>query len=100
MALYLFAAEVRPEAGAVIVAALVILSFAPIHFVHPFRVRDYGYWLPALAAAWAATTVALLFDVPESWRPTLLPASAISAVLLVGMGLWRTFRGPRAEQSG
>lgn len=99
VALYLFAAEVRPEAGAVIVAALVILSFAPIHFVHPFRVRDYGYWLPALAAAWAATTVALLFDVPESWRPTLFPASAISAVLLVGMGLWRTFRGPRAEQS-
>ena len=36
----------RPSFGR---AALVALTFAPVLVVHPFRVRDYGNWLPLLA---------------------------------------------------
>ena len=37
------------------------MSFAPVHFVHPFRVRDYGVWLPVLAILWAAASAPLLW---------------------------------------
>src|SRR5687768_5829293 len=37
VAFYLFTVEASPTVGAVVVAALVVLTFAPVHFVHPFR---------------------------------------------------------------
>src|SRR5688500_15043095 len=53
---YLYVLQVSPEIGAAVVAILVAMTFAPIHFVHPFRVRDYGVWLPAIAILWIAAT--------------------------------------------
>jgi phosphatidylcholine synthase len=98
VALYLFAAGLGGGTAVAIVAALIALSFAPIHFVHPFRVRDYGVWLPALAMAWAASTLGLLLDVPQSVRSALLGLSAFAAVVMVGMGLWRSFHGVRLPE--
>lgn len=93
VALYLFAAGLAPAAAAGTVAVLVLLSFAPIHFVHPFRVRDYGRWLPVLALAWAAATLALLApDLPQPMRALLLAVSSATAAAIVAMGLLRTFR--------
>ncbi|WP_114950902.1 CDP-alcohol phosphatidyltransferase family protein [Sphingosinicella terrae] len=96
VALYLFAVQPGPGAGAAIVLVFVLLSFAPIHFVHPFRVRDYGFWSPALATFWAAATGAMLWpDWPAAVERGLFLASAASAILLVLLGLVRTLRGPR-----
>jgi phosphatidylcholine synthase len=96
VAFYLFAIGADPIVGAAVVIALALLTFAPVHFVHPFRVRDYGPWLLVVTGIWAASTIALL---AESWAPgvrtALLALSAGSAVLLIGMGLLRTLRGPR-----
>ena len=69
--LYLFAAEVRPEAGAVIVATLVIRA-SPRSTLS----TRFVLWLrrPATGARGrlGGTTIALLFDVPESGgRPCL-----------------------------
>jgi phosphatidylcholine synthase len=95
-ALYLYAARPGPAVGAGTVCVLALLTFAPVHFVHPFRVRDYGIWLPAIATAWAAATAALLWP----WRggappfPLLAVSLALGAVLLA-LGLLRTLRGPR-----
>jgi phosphatidylcholine synthase len=94
VALYLFAAGLEPTIAALVVAALVVLTFAPIHFVHPFRVRDYGVWLPITALVWSFSTIALLFD--ASARGILLTVSAVTATVIVGLGLWRTARGPKA----
>jgi phosphatidylcholine synthase len=91
--LYLYANQFGGQIGATIVAALIVLSFAPIHFVHPFRVRDYGLWLPTLAVAWAVSMLALLLNLPQPLDAVLLGLSALSALVLVSMGLWRTFRG-------
>jgi hypothetical protein len=64
--------------------------------VHPFRVRDYGALLPALAVVWAAATAALLWpDLGEAPRSALLWTSVGTAVLLIVLGLVRTARGPR-----
>ena len=96
VAFYLFAAQPGPAAGAVVVAVLALASFAPIHFVHPFRVRDYQPWLRIIALSWAVATLALLWpgwgaDALRLW----LAGSLILAFLLLALGLVRTLRGPR-----
>lgn len=97
VALYLYAARIDPTIAAAVVATLVILTFAPIHFVHPFRVRDYGKWLPAAAIIWAVSTLALLFDLSASTRTILLAVSAVTAVAIVALGLRRSARGSRQD---
>ena len=96
VALYLYAVQPGQNVGAVIVGLLVLMSFAPVHVVHPFRVRDYGIWLPLLAIVWAASSAPLLWP---GWsadvRAGLLACSAASAVLLLALGLLRTARGAR-----
>jgi phosphatidylcholine synthase len=98
-ALYLFVGRPGAAVGAVTVCALALLTFAPVHFVHPFRVRDYGHWLPALATGWAAATAALLWP---WWSPDvlslLLALSLALAAVLLGLGLLRTIRGPQASR--
>ena len=94
VAFYLFVLQLSPAVGAVVVVLLVIMTFAPIHFVHPFRVRDYGIWLPAIAIVWIAATCALLWP---GWgagvRLVIAAVSVASAAVLVGMGLLRSLRG-------
>lgn len=96
VAFYLFIVQPGQVAGALIVGVLVALTFAPVHFVHPFRVRDYGVWLPMLALAWAFSTLALIWpDWTASARQAWLTASIATAAALLGLGLLRTLRGER-----
>lgn len=99
VALYLFAVRPGAEAGAVIVAGLAVMSFAPVHFVHPFRVRDHGVWLPLLAILWAASSALLLWpDWSPAVRAALIGCSAASGLLLIALGLLRSVRGPRPRR--
>jgi phosphatidylcholine synthase len=96
VALYLFAARPDPVVGAVVVVLFAVLSFAPIRFVHPFRVRDYQPWLKLLAMLWAAATLALLWPgwsggAARAW----LAASLAAAAALFALGLVRTVTGAR-----
>lgn len=94
VAFYLFVARPGEEAGAAVVVLFAAFTFAPVHFVHPFRVTDYGRWLPALALAWAVTTAALLWPGWSEWvRSAWLAASLAAAAALLGLGLLRTMRG-------
>jgi phosphatidylcholine synthase len=100
VAFYLYVLQAGPAAGAVVVAAMVALTFAPVHFVHPFRVRDYGRWLPLLATVWAAATCALLWTGwGEGARQALQAVSIGTALVLLGLGLLRTVRGERPQKS-
>jgi phosphatidylcholine synthase len=96
VAFYLLVIDASPEAGAVVVLVLVALTFAPVHFVHPFRVRDYGFFLPLLAIAWAVSTTALLWP---GWsapaRGAWLILSVATAIILLALGFLRTLRGAR-----
>lgn len=95
VAFYLFALGTSPAAGAAVVLLLIAATFAPVHFIHPFRVRDFGRLPPVLASAWALASPALLWLEPGSLAHGLcLAVSVASALILVGMGLVRTFRGP------
>jgi phosphatidylcholine synthase len=95
-AFYLWVCGAGPTAGTVTILVLAAASFAPVHFVHPARVRDYGVWLPLLTVLWAAATLALIWTGwSEAARAALLWVSLGTAALLIGLGLLRTFRGPR-----
>jgi phosphatidylcholine synthase len=98
IALYLFAAAPGPVTTVFVIAAFNLLSFAPVLVVHPFRVRDYGRWLPLLAILWAFSTLALLLPAMEGrTRDAALLASAFSAIALILLGLLRTFRGQKVR---
>lgn len=62
-AFYLYLLEPPPWAAAAVVAALAALSFAPILFVHPLRVRHWRVLNTVLLAAWALLAlVAILMN--------------------------------------
>lgn len=101
VALYLFAARPGPEAGAGVVLLFALLSFAPIRFVHPFRVTDWQPWLKLAALAWAVATLALLWP---GWSPAAgrawLAASLALAAFMIALGLVRSLRGPSPPPAG
>jgi phosphatidylcholine synthase len=96
VALYLFVIQPGAAVGAAVVAIFAVLSFAPIRFVHPFRVLEHRLLLQAATILWAVATLALLWpgwspDVARAWRW----ASYASAAVLLGLSLVRTLRGDR-----
>ncbi len=96
IAFYLFVGQPAPEIGAAVVLFFVLFTFAPVHFVHPFRVTDYGRWAPLLALLWAAVTVALLWPGwSEGVARVLLWTSLGTGAVLLAMGFLRTLRGAR-----
>ena len=95
VAFYLVMAAPGQAAGAVIVILLVLLTFAPIHFVHPFRARDFGPWPAIVASVWLVASLALLWpDWSDPLRRAWLWTSIATAVAIVGFGLLRSIRGP------
>ncbi len=96
IAFYFFVLDPAPTASVVVVVALLVMTFAPVHVVHPFRVRGFGPALPALAMLWALATPWLLVPVlDDGVRSALTVVSLGSAAVLIGLGLLRTARGPR-----
>ena len=96
IALYVVVATPSPVVATAITIILIVMTFAPIHFVHPFRSRDYGVVLPATAIAWAIFTAPLLIPhLGVFWKSFLLIMSLAATIGLVAMGLLRTARGPR-----
>jgi len=94
VALYLFVLQLDPAAGAAVVVLLAALSFAPVHFVHPFRVRDYGLWLPLLSVVWAGCTAGLLWpELGATARNILLACGIPAGALLLALGVLRSVRG-------
>jgi phosphatidylcholine synthase len=98
VALYFVVGTPPPWLAAMIVTVLIVMTFAPVHVVHPFRVRDYGAALPAVAIAWGVFTAPLVFqELGLFEKSVLLIVSVATAAVLLAMGLLRTVRGPRAQ---
>ena len=95
IAFYLFMLQAGALVGAVTVGVFVLLTFAPIHFVHPVRVQGYQPWLAVLTGLWGTSSLALLSpDLSLMWTHALLALSLASAGALLAIGLLRTLRGP------
>jgi phosphatidylcholine synthase len=95
VAVYFVLIPLSPELAAAIVTALVLLTFSPIHVVHPFRVTARRPIAAGAATIWMMSTTALLLGVPaQSWWNIVLGLSLVSLAGLALLGLIRTVRGP------
>jgi phosphatidylcholine synthase len=98
VAFYLFLLKPPPMVGLGVVALFSVLTFAPIHFVHPVRVRAYQPWLGVLTALWALGSAALLWPGwPQQWMQVWLWLSVAGGGALLAIGLVRSVRGPVAQ---
>jgi phosphatidylcholine synthase len=95
VAFYLYLLKPPPMTAAATVALFAALTFAPIHFIHPLRVRSYGPWLAATTVLWGISSAALLWPSWSGpWRDAWLMTSAAAAAALLAAGVFRTWRGP------
>lgn len=97
VALYLYVAAPPPWLAAAVAVVLIVMTFAPVHVVHPFRVRDFGMGPPAAASVWGLATLSLLLPLDDRSRGVALGVSLAAAAVLVAMGFVRTVRGVRND---
>jgi len=88
-AFYLILLRLPPWAGAAAVAALVVLTFVPVPFVHPLRVTRWRVLTLAVMAAGAALALVTLARGMDP-GPFVTAALCAVAVYTVGVGLLRT----------
>jgi phosphatidylcholine synthase len=88
-AFYLFILKPAPWPGAVAIAMLAALTFAPIYFIHPIRVPRLRVLNIAALAAWA---VLALYAVVQNLDPGPWPVAALSAIAVyfLTVGFWRS----------
>jgi phosphatidylcholine synthase len=87
-AFYLFLLEPPPWIAAFALLALAVLTFAPIRFVHPLRVKRLRALNIALLCAWAALAlVAVIYNLAPGPYVTW-PLSAIGVYFLIA-GIFR-----------
>ena len=93
VALYMWLLDSPPVLNAVIVFALGVLTFVPVKFVHPIRVRDWRQVTYAAILVWAACCLGLVLMAPT--QPVWLFWPWIGASAWLGfVSLRRTFVGP------
>jgi phosphatidylcholine synthase len=86
---YLLIGKPSPEIALGIVGVLCIMTFIPVPFLHPFRVKRLRYLTLALLAAWAALALtALAYDLSPPRAVWL--ALLVIAVYFLGAGIFRT----------
>ena len=94
VAFYLFLLHPGSVASVIVVALFCALTFAPICFVHPVRVRAYQPWLGVLTVIWGIASMALLWpDWGADWMRAWLALSLAGAAGLLAVGALRTLRG-------
>jgi phosphatidylcholine synthase len=76
---YLFLLRPAPWLAAAIVGAFAVLTFVPVRFVHPLRVRRLRAVTVTLLALWAALALAAIFQglAPDRWITAALCAIAL-----------------------
>jgi phosphatidylcholine synthase len=100
VAFYLFMLQPGQTTGAIVVGVFVLLTFAPVHFVHPVRVRSHQPWLAGITTVWGLSSLALLApDWTPFWVRGLLALSLASAGALLAIGALRMLRGPPMERA-
>lgn len=82
-AFYLFVLEPPAWAAAFVVAALCVLTFVPMRFVHPLRVAHLRPLNIGLMALWGALALAAIVQNLEPGPYVTLPLAAIAGYFLI-----------------
>jgi phosphatidylcholine synthase len=99
--LYFYITASNPWANLVVIAGLGILTFVPMKFVHPFRVRAFRGLTLAMTGAWGALTLVLVLGskphtAPVETMPIAYWAFLAVSLYFLGLCLWRTLKGPQS----
>jgi phosphatidylcholine synthase len=86
VAFYLFVLAPPPWVGAAMIAAFAVLTFVPIEFVHPLRVRRWRGLTVGLMALWSLLAAIAVFRdlAPDGWVAVGL---SLIAIYFLGIGL-------------
>ena len=100
--LYFFIAGTGLWANLAIITLLGLLTFVPLKFVHPFRVRDLRSLTLAMTGAWAGLAFALVLASAPGLPPAQALPTAYGAWLAVSLYflclcLWRSFAGHQSR---
>ena len=87
-AFYLYLLEPPPWLAAAMIAALAALTFTPIKFLHPVRVRRLRVFNVAMLAAWAVLAILAVIANLNPGPYVIWPLAAI-AIYFFGAGLLR-----------
>ncbi len=84
--------DVAPEVVLATTVALGVMTFLPIHFVHPMRVVRFR---PASLVIVGISTALAIIAIVQNLAPAdwVKAGLALALVYLIGISLWRTFRG-------
>ncbi len=85
---YLFLLKLPGWIAAAIVAALAVLTFAPVHFIHPVRIARLRMLTVAALVLWALLALVAVWRnlEPSSWITAIL---CLLAIYFVGIGFLR-----------
>jgi phosphatidylcholine synthase len=104
----LFVLQASQTTNMVIVIVMSVFTVVPVKFIHPIRVRDFRNITIPILVIWLAALLYLTWIIDDHTRDcarSCLPTDAriaqgvvyLGAVWIVGVGIWRTFRGDAHE---
>lgn len=87
-AFYIFVLKPPPWLGALLIAALAVLTFVPVHFIHPVRIAHPRALTTAALILWALLALLAITDnlAPPFWVATAL---SFLAIYFIGIGFLR-----------
>jgi phosphatidylcholine synthase len=89
VAFYVFVLKPAPWLGAVVIVVLAAATFAPVHFIHPIRVKRWRALNLAALVLWALLALWALAQNLDPPAP-IAAALAVIAIYFVAVGLLRS----------
>jgi phosphatidylcholine synthase len=107
----LFVLQSPPNVNFVVVVVMCVFTIVPVKFIHPIRVRDFRKVTITILVIWLAAMLYLTWIIDDRTKGcaiSCLPANAkiaqgviyLGALWIVGVGVWRTFRGDPHASDG
>jgi phosphatidylcholine synthase len=102
--LYFHVLQLNPWTNLAVIAIMAVLTFVPIKFVHPLRVKKFRIVTVPMTVLWAATSLRLVLIHPDVRKaaeasPLLFWLWVMSSVYFAAICLWRTFDPDAVEDS-
>lgn len=92
IAFYIFVFQLTPSAAHTLIAACVVLTFVPMKWVHPFRVKRWRPLVFVLCSAWAAAAFAATWGGLTSVAPWAEAVLLGVAAAVVAMSIVSTLK--------
>ncbi len=101
--LYFHVMQSGPWINLTVIALCCVLTFVPLKYVHPFRVRDWRAVTIPVTVLWAATSFRLVLIHPEEFKareasPAIFWLWVGASCYFAALSIWRSLRPePGAE---